>query len=73
MMDEPVYISIQEVVPYMAKTMDIQRTRQTIYNWATNGVERGLGHVVYLRTIKQAGRLVTTREWVREFVDEVSV
>lgn len=70
---EPVYISIQEVVPYMAKTMGIERTRQTVYNWATKGVERGLGRVVFLRTIKQAGRLNTTREWVREFVDEVSV
>ena len=70
---DPVYISIQEVVPWMAKTMGIQRTRQTVYNWTLKGVERGLGRVVFLRSIKQAGRLVTTREWVREFVDEVSV
>lgn len=70
---EAVYISIQEVVPYLSKVMRIERTRQTIYNWSTLGVERGLGRTVKLRTIKQAGRLVTTREWVREFLDEVSV
>lgn len=67
------YISLSEVVPYMSKTMSINRTRQTIYNWATKGVERGLGRVVRLRTIKQAGSLRTTRGWVKEFVDEVSV
>jgi len=70
---EAVYIAIQEVVPYLSKVFQIERTRQTIYNWTTMGVERGLGRVVKLRTIKQAGRLVTTREWVREFIDEVSV
>ena len=70
---DPVYISIQEVVPWMAKSLGIERTRQTVYNWTTMGVERGLGRVVRLRTIKQAGRLMTTREWVKEFVDEVSV
>ncbi len=70
---EAVYIAIQEVVPYLSKVFQIERTRQTIYNWTTMGVERGLGRVVKLRTIKQAGRLMTTREWVREFIDEVSV
>lgn len=66
------YISLAEVVPYLSKTMEIERTRQTVYNWTTMGVERGLGRVVRLRTIKQAGRLMTTRQWVKDFVEEVS-
>jgi len=73
MLEETQYIALSEVVPYLFKTMNIERSRQTIYNWALHGIERGLGRTVTLRTIRRAGRLATTRQWVQEFIDEVSV
>lgn len=66
------YITLGEVVPYLSRVMGIDRTRQTVHNWATRGVERGLNNNVRLVTIKRAGRMYTTRAWVREFVDEIS-
>lgn len=60
-----------EVVPYL-RVLGICRTRQTIYNWANHGVERGLGRTVKLRTINRIGILCTTREWLQDFIAEVS-
>lgn len=66
------YISLGEVPAYMERVLGIKRTRQTVYNWAKTGVQRGLGQVVRMKAIKQAGRLMTTRQWVNDFVEEVS-
>jgi len=71
--NEPVqYISLGEVPSYMERVLSIQRSRQTVYNWTLKGVSRGLGQQVYLKSVKQAGKLMTTRQWVRDFIDEVS-
>jgi hypothetical protein len=67
------WISLGQVVPYLSKVMQIDRTRQTVHNWAVVGVQRGLGDRILLRTEKRAGQRYTKREWVREFVDAISV
>ncbi len=67
------YLSLGEVVPYMSRAMGINRTRQTVHNWAIKGVERGLGRIVRLRITKRAGRMYTTRNWLRKFLDEISM
>lgn len=66
------YITLGEVVPYLSRVLGIDRTRQTVHNWAKHGVERGLSQTLYLQTIKRAGVMYTTRTWVREFVDALS-
>ncbi len=66
------WISLGQVVPYLSKVMDIDRTRQTVHNWAVTGVTRGLGNRIYLKTEKRAGQRYTTKVWVREFVDAIS-
>lgn len=73
MTTDTIYITLGEVVPYLNHTHGISRTRQTVHNWATTGVERGLGRIVKLKTVKRVGIRYTTKEWVREFLDEVSV
>ncbi len=67
------WISLGQVVPYLSKVMQIDRTRQTVHNWAVTGVKRGVGNRILLRTEKRAGQRYTKREWVREFVDAISV
>lgn len=48
-------------------------TRQTIWNWATRGVQRDPASKeqgrLFLKTVKKGRSLLTTRTWIIEFVD----
>jgi hypothetical protein len=65
------YITLGEVVPFLSKVLGIERTRQTVHNWAVKGIRFGRDRV-FLKTERRAGIRYTTRTWVREFVDAVS-
>jgi hypothetical protein len=66
------WITLGEVVPFLSRVLGIERTRQTVHNWAVNGVKRGVHDKIYLRSKRRAGIRYTQRQWVREFVDEIS-
>lgn len=61
------FLTMDQAVLYVAKIEGVQRTRQTIYNWAKRGV-RG----TKLRTKKRAGQLYTTAAWITEFLHAAS-
>ncbi len=66
------WITLGEVVVYLSRVLGIERTRQTIHNWALHGIKRGVHDRVMLRSKKRAGIRYTQRRWVKEFVDEIS-
>lgn len=66
------WITLGEVPAYLKNAHDISRTRQTVYNWAENGISRGHGARIKLKTKMRAGMIYTTRIWVKRFLDDTS-
>ncbi len=66
------WVTLGEVPDYLTRTMGITRSRQTVYNWAKDGVIKGIGRRVKLRTVVRANKVYTTRKWVRDFIDATS-
>jgi len=64
-MAPPKRIKLSEVPSYVDEKYDIEVSRQTVYNWAKTGI-----HGIRLKTVKKAGRLLTTAGWVDEFVND---
>lgn len=62
-MEPPRRLKIGEVPAYVAEQGGDEPTRQTVYNWAKKGVNG-----VRLRTIRKFGSLVTTENWVDDFL-----
>lgn len=63
------WVAISEVPVYLNKVMGITRTRQTVLNWVTKGVRRGLGAPVKLRSRWRMNHWYTTRVWLRQFIE----
>jgi hypothetical protein len=49
-------------------------TRQTVWNWATRGVQRDPASKdrgrLFLKTVKKGRSLLTTRAWIADFVNQ---
>jgi len=68
-LDDLKLIPLSEV-PAILTTIDgIERTRQTVHNWATKGIKRGRSEPLILKTQMRASQLYTTRKWVLEFIN----
>ncbi len=65
------WITLGEVVPYLSRVLGIERTRQTVHNWAVTGIKLSETVQLYLKTRKRAGIRYTQRDWVRAFIDKV--
>jgi len=59
----PKRLTMTEAAVYVAREHGVIVTRQTLYNWAKNG-RRG----TKLRTVKKAGKILTTTGAVDDFV-----
>jgi hypothetical protein len=66
------WITLGQVVDYLQRVKGITRSRQTIYNWAEDGIKRNIGRTIKLRTTMRAGKWYTTRRWVNDFLDATS-
>lgn len=62
---------LAEVVAYVLEKTGVKRSRATIYNWATKGVNVS-GEMVKLQTETKAGQMFTKAEWVDAFLARVS-
>lgn len=60
-------MKLAEVPAYVEGKTGVKRSRQTVYNWALNGV-KVTDQVVKLQTETRAGQLFTTAEWVDAFL-----
>ncbi len=63
-------MKMTEVAEYVKSMTGIQRSRATIYNWASKGVEVG-GGLVRLATISRAGQLFTDKAKIDEFLAKI--
>ena len=68
---EPGLLSPQGAVDYIRQHYGIRVVRQTIQNWAKDGL-LGKNGRVYLRREKRVNRYFTRPEWVREFIERTS-
>lgn len=56
---------------YVEAQTGVKRSRQTMYNWAANGVSVG-GEKVKLQTEMKAGQVFTRAEWVDAFLARIN-
>lgn len=61
-------LRIRDVPDIILKIAGVTRSKETVYLWARNGVIGYAGDKLKLKTVRRAGHLFTTREWVEDFI-----
>ncbi len=73
-MPKPKNSDLMRLVDVPAMLLELtgtSRNRATIYNWATKGRHSHIGEKIKLKTTTRLGMMMTTREWVNEFIRKI--
>ena len=65
------YVTLDRASKVIYDLTGVVRKTNTVYKWAANGRIDVHGSIVKLRTVNKLGRLYTTVEWLKKFIEEL--